>query len=123
MLEEVYTNLDDCDTVLTSMAMTNEQRMLRVCGCGWSKLTTYPGQQIHQGKAKCGGGNQMQTCSGRGITDRLSNTVTQNATQTVEQAISHLKHREIVGLPKLGRAGFGWGSRSKPQKGLSHRRK
>lgn len=46
----------------------------------------------------------------------IQNTKTQvrtghkwNAMQMVEQAIGRLKHREIVGLPQPGRAGFGWG--------------
>ncbi|KAL6466887.1 hypothetical protein MHYP_G00246910 [Metynnis hypsauchen] len=49
--------------VLTGMAITNEQRTLRKCSCGWSNVTTHRGLRIHQGKAKCGGTSQMQSCT------------------------------------------------------------
>lgn len=49
--------------VLTGMETTNEQRILKSCSCGWSNVTTYRGLRIHQGKAKCGGKDQRQTCT------------------------------------------------------------
>lgn len=49
--------------VSTGAAITNEQRILRKCSCGWSKVTSHRGLRIHQGKAKCGGMIQMQSCT------------------------------------------------------------
>ncbi|KAK0150886.1 hypothetical protein N1851_008008 [Merluccius polli] len=49
--------------VSTGTAITNEQRILRKCSCGWSKVTTHRGLRIHQGKAKCGGTSHMQSCT------------------------------------------------------------
>lgn len=45
------------------MATTNEQKILRKCSCGWFKVTIHRGLLIHQGKAKCGGRNQLKTCT------------------------------------------------------------
>lgn len=40
---------------------TNDQRILRRCSYGWSKLTTYHGLRIYQGETKCIGNCQPQT--------------------------------------------------------------
>lgn len=47
--------------VMISIAMTNDQWILREYGCGLSKVTTHHGLHIHQGKVKCGWSSQMQT--------------------------------------------------------------
>lgn len=52
--------------------LTNEQRILRSCSCGWSNVTTYRGLRIHQGKAKCGGKGQRQTCTAQAGRTRRS---------------------------------------------------
>lgn len=60
------------NTELTGTATTNEQRILRSCSCGWSKVTTYRGLRIHQGKAKCGGKDLRQTCTAQAGQTRRS---------------------------------------------------
>ncbi|CAJ1069687.1 uncharacterized protein LOC118335412 [Xyrichtys novacula] len=45
------------------MERTKDQRILRHCCCGWSKVTTYHGLRIHQGKAKCVGNSRPQACT------------------------------------------------------------
>ena len=49
--------------VTTGTDTTNKERILRECSCGWSKVTTYLGLRIHQGKAKCGRNTQAQACT------------------------------------------------------------
>ncbi|XP_020509303.2 uncharacterized protein si:ch211-244b2.4 isoform X1 [Labrus bergylta] len=47
------------NTSMSSPEKTKDQRILRECSCGWSKVTTYLGLRVHQGKAKCVGNNQQ----------------------------------------------------------------
>ncbi|XP_060885787.1 uncharacterized protein si:ch211-244b2.4 isoform X2 [Labrus mixtus] len=47
------------NTSVSSPEKTKDQRILRECSCGWSKVTTYLGLRVHQGKAKCGGNDQL----------------------------------------------------------------
>ncbi|XP_035527565.1 uncharacterized protein LOC118335412 [Morone saxatilis] len=60
------------NTEPTGMETTNEQRILRSCSCRWSNMTTYRGLRIHQGKAKCGGKDQGQTCTAQAGQTRRS---------------------------------------------------
>ena len=51
------------NTEKTGTKTTNDSKILRKCSCGWSKVTSYRGLRIHQGKAKCGGITHLQTCT------------------------------------------------------------
>ncbi|KAK7910435.1 hypothetical protein WMY93_015119 [Mugilogobius chulae] len=52
------------NTVTTGTNNTKKDRILRECSCGWSKVTSYQGLRIHQGKAKCSSNiTQMQACT------------------------------------------------------------
>ena len=50
-------------TVTNYTERTKDHRIQRHCCCGWSKVTTYHGLRIHQGKAKCVGNSQPQACT------------------------------------------------------------
>src|SRR4029434_5028895 len=65
-------------TVTTGMETDNEKKILRKCGCGWEKVTTFRGLRIHQGKARCGGKGHKQPCAAasgqtRGTESRVEN--------------------------------------------------
>ncbi|GAA6076948.1 uncharacterized protein LOC118335412 [Tachysurus ichikawai] len=51
------------DMVTTGTNKTCKERILRECSCRWSKVTTYQGLQIHQGKEKCRNNTQVQACT------------------------------------------------------------
>lgn len=42
---------------------TDNEKSLRICGCGWRKVTTFRGLQIHQGRMRCKGKIQQQPCT------------------------------------------------------------
>lgn len=51
------------NTVTAGKAMINDQKIVKECGCGWSKATTCLGLHIYQAMAKCSSSNQIQVCT------------------------------------------------------------
>lgn len=49
-------------TEVTGMNTDNE-KSLHICGCGWRKVTTFRGLQIHQTRMRCKGNIQQQPCT------------------------------------------------------------
>lgn len=72
------------------------KKILRKCSCGWSKVTTDQGLQIHQGKAKCNGTNQLQACTAVAVTRRTQSLVKHHG--KAETTIADGEREELLQL-------------------------
>lgn len=68
--------------VTSHLEQTKDQRIQRECRCGWSKVTTYLGLRIHQGK------QQLQTCTApAGQTSRYHSQVEHHRASDTNSAV------------------------------------
>lgn len=76
--EHTVTTAMETDNEKDTRTPGNEEKILQKCVCGWERVTTFRGLQIHQGKLKCGQKGQQQPCTAsagetRGIESQVEN--------------------------------------------------